>query len=311
MIIALAIIESMAMKGVFSAREDSSYDDRIEKWYHFPNRYLADALKLVGDWIIYHEPGSNGGRKAYIAAAFVERIEPDPRRANHSYAYVSQYLPFAKPVPIQHERGYLETGANLTSPPGIYFRGTSIRIISETDFAAITMAGMRDIALPENERLMDADESVMGETVLELLEEPVNYGPRPIETILLNRPIRDISFRHNVRRAYDFRCAVTGLNIRNGGGRPEVQAAHIQSVEDGGPDIVRNGIALSQTPHWMFDRGLIGVRDDYSLIVSHNKVPPEYRALFGDREKRIHLPREQRFWPDPYYLAAHRDKHCL
>jgi putative restriction endonuclease len=48
-------------------------------------------------------------------------------------------------------------------------------------------------------------------------------------------------FHLNVREAYCFRCAVTGLEIRNGGGRPEVQAAHIRAVEDGGPDGVQNG----------------------------------------------------------------------
>jgi hypothetical protein len=52
-------------------------------------------------------------------------------------------------------------------------------------------------------------------------------------------------------------CAVTGLCLLNGGGRPEVQAAHIRAVEANGPDTVRNGLALTATVHWMFDRGLI------------------------------------------------------
>ena len=38
---------------------------------------------------------------------------------------------------------------------------------------------------------------------------------------------------------------MTGLKIANGGGRSEVQAAHIWSVEDGGPDAIQNGIAFS------------------------------------------------------------------
>ena len=43
----------------------------------------------------------------------------------------------------------------------------------------------------------------------------------------------------------------------NGGGRAEAQAAHIQPVAENGPDSLRNGVALSSTFHWMFDRGLI------------------------------------------------------
>ncbi len=65
---------------------------------------------------------------------------------------------------------------------------------------------------------------------------------------------------------------MTGLKIINGGGRTEVQAAHIRPVPDRGPDSVRNGLALSGTVHWMFDRGLISIDDDYSLIVAERGV---------------------------------------
>lgn len=79
------------------------------------------------------------------------------------------------------------------------------------------------------------------------------------------------TFRRAVMHAYDGRCAVTGWKLVNGGGRLEAQAAHIRPVEHGGPDSVRNGLALSGTAHWMFDRGLIGFRDDLEIIV-HRKV---------------------------------------
>ncbi|MBX9460355.1 MAG: HNH endonuclease [Brevundimonas sp.] len=74
--------------------------------------------------------------------------------------------------------------------------------------------------------------------------------------MLVNRKVRDTSFRRQVCRAYDDTCAITGLRIINGGGRSEVQAAHIWPVEHGGPDTVRNGLALSGTVHWLFDRHL-------------------------------------------------------
>jgi len=40
----------------------------------------------------------------------------------------------------------------------------------------------------------------------------------------------------------------------------EAQVAHIMSIEAGGPDTAANGIPLSGTVHWMFDRGLISLR---------------------------------------------------
>ena len=63
-------------------------------------------------------------------------------------------------------------------------------------------------------------------------------------SFLASRIVRDRVFRRIVLRAYDERCAVSGLKLINGGGRAEVAAAHIRPVEADGPDIVSNGIAL-------------------------------------------------------------------
>ena len=79
----------------------------------------------------------------------------------------------------------------------------------------------------------------------------------PIIERLSRRPFRDRVFSTGIKRAYDNTCAISGLRIINGGGRAEAQAAHIQPVHANGPDSLRNGVALSSTFHWMFDRGLI------------------------------------------------------
>ena len=125
--------------------------------------------------------------------------------------------------------------------------------------------------------------------------------------MLLNRKFRDANFRRQVCEAYDDRCAVTGLRIINGGGRSEVQAAHIWGVAEGGPDVVQNGLALSGTIHWLFDRHLISLTDDYRLLVSHNKVPPELRGLFDKQLNRIRLPTDERLWPHAKYTGRHRE----
>lgn len=89
--------------------------------------------------------------------------------------------------------------------------------------------------------------------------------PRAVLTTKGARPFRDQAFARQVRLAYDSRCAVTGLRLINGGGRAEVQAAHIRLVPSAGPDSVRNGLALSGTAHWMFDRGLLAIDGNYAI----------------------------------------------
>lgn len=70
---------------------------------------------------------------------------------------------------------------------------------------------------------------------------------------------------------------------------------------------MQNGIALSATIHWLFDRHLIALTDDYRLLVAHNRVPSELRSLFGGQSKVIHLPTDRGAWPHPSFLARHRE----
>ena len=95
-------------------------------------------------------------------------------------------------------------------------------------------------------------------------------------------------FRRIVLDAYDCRCAITGLKFINGGGRAEVQAAHIKPVERNGPDEISNGIALSGTAHWMFDRGLISLSDDLDVLVSRhvNDVESVWKPRQQSRQRR-------------------------
>ena len=73
------------MKAVFTPKAGSIYDDLPEERYHFPETYLRQAEATVGDFVIYYEPGRMGthdrgrhGRRAYVAAAQVTGIRPDP-----------------------------------------------------------------------------------------------------------------------------------------------------------------------------------------------------------------------------------------
>jgi putative restriction endonuclease len=124
------------------------------------------------------------------------------------------------------------------------------------------------------------------------------------------RIVRDRVFRRVVLRAYDQRCAVTGLSFINGGGRAEVAAAHIRPVEAGGPDIVNNGLALSGTAHWMFDRGLISLSDDLEILISRQANDPDSIRAFINNSGRAFPPLRSSDRPHPHFLEWHRE-HCF
>lgn len=296
------------MKAIFDTRAGSAYDDNIVERYHFPNDYLDDATRAVGDWIIYREPRRGGGRQAYVAMARLQQIDPDPARADHSYARVTDFRLFDRIVPLRHSLGFYERQLDFVPAArrGVTLRGKSIRLISDEEFASIVVAGLEETLDPENAIRLQLDPEHADQETLSLLSAPLEEKERRIATVLSNRKIREASFRRRVLAAYDNTCAVTGLRLVNGGGKAEAQAAHIWSVADGGPDVERNGIALSATVHWLFDRHLISLTDNHSLLVSHNRVPTELRILFEKQLERIRLPEDMRLWPHIPYVQKHR-----
>jgi putative restriction endonuclease len=292
-------------KVIFTTKASSIYDDRPEEYYHFPSTYLNQVRGALGDHIIYYEPrrlsaadSSRGGRQAYFATARIKEIVEDRNRADHHYAIISDFLSFDRPVPFAVGDRYYESA--LSKEDGSTNKGAfgrAVRAIPEKEFDEILKHGF---AQELNQLHGRRDDSLMG-------FEDVSRGfERPIVEMTISRPFRDQAFKRAVRAAYENRCALTGLCLINGGGRPEVQAAHIMPVLDKGPDSIRNGLALSGTLHWLFDRGLVAIDDDQKILTAKNKIPDQIRTLLNPDGKII-TPKDLGYRPHPYYLRYHRE----
>lgn len=296
------------MKAVFDTRPGSGYNDSITT-YDFPSRYLRQATAIIGDWVVYYEPSREGGRRSYVGTARLTRIDPNPAAAARYLGAMEDYLPFDAPVPLRDETNYREALLRSVRDPraiGRTLQGQSIRPLSDQDFVSIVNHGLSQTLEPINARRFGLQLPELDIVTASLLQDPI--GERQIEKMLANRTIRDAAFRRSVLDAYGDTCAVTGLRLINGGGRAEAQAAHIVPVAEKGLDIVQNGIALSATAHWLFDRHLISIGEDWRLLVSHNRVPAELRALFARHEDRIGLPKDPSKWPHRDFVARHRDR---
>ena len=82
-------------------------------------------------------------------------------------------------------------------------------------------------------------------------------------------------------------------------------------MADGGLDVVQNGIALCGTAHWLFDRHLISIGEDFGLLVAHNRLPEGMRGTFLPCEGRLILPKDERLWPAPRFAEWHRERFAL
>ena len=289
-------------KLVLLHKADSIYEDEPDVVYDFPQRYLKAVTEAVGDWIVYYEPVKAGPR-GYFAAAKISEVVPKPG-ANGRYLALMEpgsILSFDTEVPRLVNGSPLESA--LRELDGTAKKGGAVQLavrrLPEAEFSRIV-----DLGLPQNLEQIEANRY---DPHAALHEEPGHFA-RPVLERLTRRPYRDVAFRRKVREAYDFRCAMSGLRLRNGGGRPEVQAAHIRPVERQGSDSVKNGLALSGTLHWMFDRGLISVAEDCeTVLVSHNKVPGDVVDRLIRRDGKLVLPTDPRNAPHPENLRWHRE----
>lgn len=140
------------------------------------------------------------------------------------------------------------------------------------------------------------------ESLLRLLPEEFIGLDR--ETIIRRR-VNQSSFRTMVLGNYEFKCAITDIDV------PELLvASHIVpwSVDKDNRLNPANGICLSPLYDKMFDRGLLGIREDYSIEVSkelkENKDKFYYKRFIGSIENRkLRMPIEHR--PEISFLEYH------
>jgi putative restriction endonuclease len=210
--------------GVFIHRSDSIYDDSPAERYQFPSQYLRRVEACIGDWIIYYEPSKVAETRGYFAIARVQQVIPDPSTSGMYRALIEpgSYLDFANPVPFNGPTGPLERGV-LNEQGRISGRAQSaVRPISPDDFNRIFELGFTE-GTPLLPRV-DADVRL---SQIDEEQAPFRFDQqRDRVNLTVSRVLRDRVFRRIVLRAYDERCAITGLKLINGMGRAEVAAAH-------------------------------------------------------------------------------------
>jgi putative restriction endonuclease len=216
------------------------------------------------------------------------------------------YLDFVSPVPFTDASGVIERGV-LNEQGRISGRAQSaVRPLSAADFNRIVTLGLNE-SEPVLPRVVDE----VPRLELDEAQVPFEFDQdRDRVSFTVSRIVRDRIFRRVVLRAYSERCAISGLRLINGLGRAEVAAAHIRPVERNGPDIVNNGIALSGTVHWMFDRGLIGLADDLQILVSRQANDPDGIRALVNKSGYAFPPSRSSDRPHPAFLQWHR-QYCF
>ena len=213
---------------------------------------------------------------------------------------IDSYLDFARPVPFAEGGHYYESALRREdgdTNKGAF--GRAVRTLPDAEYDAILRSAFATI--------VSVDRPEDGPQITPTgFAEPLAEFERPLVERVVTRPFRDAAFSGAIKAAYRDTCAFTGLKIVNGGGRSEVQAAHVRPVASAGPDSLRNGIALCGTFHWMFDRGLISIADDHQLLLAKGHVPDSVTRLLN-AERVLLAPKRADQAPHPLFLRRHRE----
>jgi HNH endonuclease len=106
-------------------------------------------------------------------------------------------------------------------------------------------------------------------------------------------------FRSAVLNAYECKCAISGSDVEEA-----VEAAHIIPFNGGRSDRLSNALLLRADLHTLFDLGLLSVNPRrWTVVVGAALRRTEYGNYHG---KKIHLPRDKKYWPSPSKLDQHR-----
>lgn len=110
--------------------------------------------------------------------------------------------------------------------------------------------------------------------------------------------IRGNIFKREIPKIYNNTCCISDMRVDAIANISMIDACHIVPFSESYDDTVTNGIALCPNLHRAFDRGLIGVNEQYKVVVS--KVFKEQETGYSIKQfehKKIFLPTEKKYWP--------------
>jgi len=123
--------------------------------------------------------------------------------------------------------------------------------------------------------------------------------------------IRGGLFKREVPKIYNNTCAISGLRLTAVTTTVSmIDACHIVPFSESYDDTLTNGIALCPNLHRAFDRGLISISDNYTVLINKNFVEDKNSAfnLSQFEGKQIILPYSTELFPELRNVAIHRKK---
>lgn len=118
--------------------------------------------------------------------------------------------------------------------------------------------------------------------------------------------IRGGVFKKEIPKIYNYSCCISGMRIVMDQSIQMIDACHIIPFSESGDDTISNGISLCPNLHRAFDRGLISINDNYSVIVKHFQEAANLYSIRQFEGRKILLPENKIFYPSIENIRSHR-----
>jgi putative restriction endonuclease len=114
-------------------------------------------------------------------------------------------------------------------------------------------------------------------------------------------------FREKVLRAYEYRCAICGFDVRIDNSTIALEAAHIKWYQANGDETEKNGLALCTLHHKLFDRGAFTLSNELEVLVSDRAHGTQGFSewLMCYHGKKLFPPLNKSFYPHNENILWH------
>ena len=120
--------------------------------------------------------------------------------------------------------------------------------------------------------------------------------------------LRGSVFKREIPKIYNNTCCISGMKIDSTISVSMVDACHIVPFSESYDDTITNGIALCPNLHRAFDRGLIGIDENYRVVVSSvfKEDETSYSIRVFERQQ-ILLPTLEKYYPSLENIRWHNE----
>ncbi len=164
-----------------------------------------------------------------------------------------------------------------------------------------------------NNNIINEIENQISEDPEEKYSERINKIKRELDNDSFQEEVfvRSNIFKLEVPKAYNYSCSISRLRVDSIINVSMIDACHITPFSESYNDTISNGIALCPNLHRAFDRGLIAISDDYTVLVNKN-FSEENKSNYSIRQFegiQILLPHKEKHYPSKASLRNHRERY--